>query len=74
MRNMACFAIGAGTCVKRRVVVGQAAADVIGGQNSSFGGMLQTFSTHHAAIHPADGQHSGIAQRCGRDSAHAIDF
>ena len=74
VRNMTCFAIGTRAGVQGRVVVSQAAADVIGGQNSRFGGMLQTFSAHHAAIHPADGQHGGIAQRRSRDSAHAIDF
>ena len=68
------FAVGAHAGIQRWVVIGQALADVIGGQDSSFCGVLQTLGAHHAAIHPADGQHGGIAQRRRRHSTHAVDF
>ena len=59
--------------VQRGVVGAEALADVVGRQNRRFGRVLEALGAHHAAVHPADGQHSGIAQRrCGH-RAHAVD-
>ena len=74
MRYMACFAIGACAGVERWVVIGQSTANVVGRQNGRLSRVLQTFCAHHAAVHPADGQYSCIAQRCGRHGAYAVDF
>ena len=63
--HMAGFAIFTSAGVQRGVVIGQAMADVVGCQNGCFGGVLQPFGAHHAAIHPADGQYGRIAQRGG---------
>ena len=57
MRDVAVF-----TGIKRGVMVAQLGADVVGAQDGDLGGLLQTVRTHHAAIHPADGQHCCIAQ------------
>ncbi len=54
-----------GTRVQGGVVVLQARADVVGAEDGDFGCLLQAFGAHHAAVHPADGQHRCISKRCG---------
>ena len=56
MRDMAIF-----TGVERGVVVLEPGADVVGAENGDFSGLRQAVGAHHAAVHPADRQHGGIA-------------
>ena len=51
--------------IQRRVMVFQACADVVGAEDGNLGRLLQTLGAHHAAVHPADGQHGSVAQRSG---------
>ena len=67
MRDVAVF-----TRVQRRVMALQACTDVVGAQDGDFGGLLQTFWAHHAAVHPADRQHRRIAQWCCRNGADTV--
>src|SRR5690606_28333188 len=55
--------------VKHRVVLFQAAGDVVGVEDRQLGGAAQAFATHQADVHPGDRQDAGAAERCGADRA-----
>ena len=60
------------TAVKHGVVVSQPGSDVVGAEDGDFSGVAQAVGAHHAAVHPADRQHAGVAQWRGTDGAHRL--
>ena len=57
-----------GTRVERGEMIAEADADVVGSEDRPLGRALQAVPSHHPAIHPADRQDGGIAERRRRDS------
>ena len=70
VRHAAALELRVGARIEHRVVVGQPGGDVVRAQDRHLGGRAQGVGTHHAAVHPADRQHAGVAQRC---RAHRAD-
>ena len=63
-------AIAAG--IEDRIVLFQAAGDVVGIEDRHLRGAFEARAAHHADIHPGDRQDAGAAERCGADRAFGV--